>query len=179
MSSPWPSWPLPVSRTTVETLVKPLEVSRAKGSSWHWSIRSGRSATRAYVAAVPVAGAGPSPGGTAISEPRDTEPQVVFGVTPIPRTARISLLGRTSRRGRLLSVTVSGASSALLAWPCGDQAGPAPDRRHRRLHGVHAVPPQPPRSRGSGHDAHAREGCRCGPRLRPRRDRGRRRVPVA
>ena len=50
MSSPCPSWPFPVSRTTIETLVNPLEVSRVNGSSSHRSIRTGNSATREYVA---------------------------------------------------------------------------------------------------------------------------------
>jgi hypothetical protein len=53
MSSPCPSWPSPVSRTTIETLVNPLEVSRTNGRSSQCSIRTGSSATREYVESVP------------------------------------------------------------------------------------------------------------------------------
>src|SRR5215217_4194169 len=102
MSSPCPSWPFPVNRTTIETLVNPLDVSRANGNSSQRSIRRGSSATREYVASVPGPGC-PSSGGRAISEPRrDTEPQVRFGVTPIlggrRQSTRGSLLGPERRR---------------------------------------------------------------------------------
>src|SRR5919201_6016464 len=77
MSSPCPSWPFPVKRTTVEILVKPLEVSRVSGRSSQCSTRIGKSATREYVASVPLGAGRPSSGGTAISEPEsDTELKV-------------------------------------------------------------------------------------------------------
>src|SRR5215210_3603506 len=110
MSSPSPSWPSPVSRTTIETFVNPLEVSRAIGSSSQCSIRTGNSATREYVAPVPLVAAWPSPGGTAISEPRDTEPQVIFGVTPIPRTAR-----RQSTNGSSLGRCIATSPSRTVS----------------------------------------------------------------
>jgi hypothetical protein len=47
MSSPSPLWPPPVSRTTIETLVNPLVVSRTSGSSSQRSITTGSPATRA------------------------------------------------------------------------------------------------------------------------------------
>src|SRR5947209_13080237 len=68
MSSPRPSWPSPVKRTTVEILVKPLEVSRVSGRSSQCSTRIGKSATREYVSSVPVGAGRPSSGGRAISE---------------------------------------------------------------------------------------------------------------
>src|SRR3954447_2883283 len=70
MSSPCPSWPFPISRTTVEILVNPLVVSRANGSSSHRSIHTGSSATREYVVSVLVTPGWPSLGRTAIYEPR-------------------------------------------------------------------------------------------------------------
>src|SRR5215216_6819161 len=112
MSSPSPSWPSPVSRTTIEILVNPLEVSRASGSSSQRSIRRGSSATREYVASVPLAAGWPS-GGTAISEPRgNMEPQVIFGVTPVPRTE-----GRQSTSGSSLGRCTAGGlfRSSFLA----------------------------------------------------------------
>src|SRR5579859_7737532 len=91
MSSPCPSWPFPVSRTTVESLVNPLEVSRASGSSSQRSIRTGNPATREYVVSAAPAGGWSSLGCTAVSERTDTEPQVIFGVTPIPPVDEASL----------------------------------------------------------------------------------------
>src|SRR5215203_4097260 len=96
MSSPCPSWPSPVNRTTIETLVNPPEVSRANGRSSQRSIRRGNSATREYVASVVLAAGWPPPSGTAISGRRDTEPQLIFGVTPVPRTERPPLYQRLS-----------------------------------------------------------------------------------
>src|SRR5947207_12716375 len=152
MSSPCPSWPSPVSRTTIESLVNPPEVSRVNGSSSQRSIRRGNSATREYVISVPLTAGWPSPGGTAISgSRRDTEPQADVSSWDAPH-------------------------SLLLALPRGDQARAAVDCRHRRLHGVHAVPPHHPRARGGSHEAPAQEGGRCGRRLRPDRDRRRRRL---
>ena len=91
-----------------------------------------------------------------------------------PQSALVSGMPRPRLRA-LARPTVA----TLLASARGDPACAAPDRRHRRLHGVHAVPPQHPRARGGSHDAHAREGRRCGPRLRPDRDRRRRGLPLA
>ena len=61
-------------------LVNPLKVSRANGSSSQRSISRGNF-KREYVASVPLTSGCPSPGGTAISERSDTEPQAVFGAT--------------------------------------------------------------------------------------------------
>src|SRR5215211_4675046 len=117
MSSPCPSWPFPVSRTTIETLVNPLEVSRANGSSSQCSIQRGNSATREYVASVPLAAGWPSPGGTAISERRDTEPQTIFGVTPIPPAEGASLpAGHRSALAPLAPESSSRASGTPRAF---------------------------------------------------------------
>jgi len=47
MSSPSPVCPPPLSRTTIETFVNPLVVSRTSGSSSQRSTTTGNEATRA------------------------------------------------------------------------------------------------------------------------------------
>jgi Protein of unknown function (DUF2652) len=88
--------------------VNPLEVSRVNGNSSHRSIRTGNSATREYVASVPLAAGWPPPGGTAISERRDTEPHIIVGVAASLVHSAVSVSRVESKLALLLIADIGG-----------------------------------------------------------------------